>query len=152
VSEIHLPAIPRRRGGRRRDRRGRGLRGPLIPPTLPGWRTRAEEFDDLVLAAVQRLERRWASALDQVEFGVEDVPPSDPSPWEHDAVALGRYFPADPAAGLAHRVVIYRRPVQSRCADSAETEALVRDVVVEQVAQVLGREPEEVDPDYGLEP
>ncbi|MFC4556044.1 metallopeptidase family protein [Georgenia faecalis] len=152
MSEVRLPAIPRRRGGRRRDRHGRGPRGPLIPPTLPGWRTRAEEFDDTVLAVVQRLEKRWAGALDAVEFAVEDVPPSDPSPWEHSAVALGRYFPADSAAGLTHRVVIYRRPVQSRCADAAETRALVRDVVVEQVAQVLGREPEEVDRDYGLEP
>ena len=33
---------------RRRDRHGRGLRGPLLPPTLPGWRTRAERFDELM--------------------------------------------------------------------------------------------------------
>ncbi|MEE6296751.1 metallopeptidase family protein [Georgenia wangjunii] len=147
-----LPAIPDRRSARRRDRRGRGPRGPLIPPTLPGWRTRAETFDDVVLGVVDRLERRWSAALDAVEFAVEDVPPSDPSPWEDDAVALGRYFPADSAAGLRHRVVIYRRPVQSRCEDRAELRAMVRDVVVEQVAQVLDREPDEVDPEYGLEP
>ena len=43
-----LPEIPSRRGARRRDRHGRGLRGPLIAPTLPAWRTRSEKFDDLV--------------------------------------------------------------------------------------------------------
>ncbi|WP_324650868.1 metallopeptidase family protein [Georgenia sp. H159] len=139
-----LPAIPPRRAARRRDRRGRGLRGPLVPPTLPGWRTRSEEFDDAVLAAVERLEKRWGRRLSSVEFGVEEVPPSDPSPWEHDAVALGRYFPADPPAGLADRIVLYRRPIQSRCEDSAEVALLVEEVVREQVAHLLGRDPEDL--------
>ncbi len=115
-----------------------------MPPTLPGWRTRSEEFDDAVLAAVERLEKRWGRRLSSVEFGVEEVPPSDPSPWEHDAVALGRYFPADPPAGLADRIVLYRRPIQSRCEDSAEVALLVEEVVREQVAHLLGRDPEDL--------
>jgi hypothetical protein len=53
----HVPAAPGTPGGpvprvgavRRRDRRGRGIRGPLLPPTLPAHRTRAERFDDQVL-------------------------------------------------------------------------------------------------------
>lgn len=140
-----------RRPARRRDRHGRGLRGPLIPPSLPGWRTRADRFDDVVLRAVRRLERRWVKQLDGVEFAVEEVPPSDPAPWEHRTVVLGRYFPADPAAGLAHRIVVYRRPVLARCEDEEDVEALVRVVVVEQVAGMLGRAPEDVDPEYPVE-
>ncbi len=139
-----LPAIPPRRAARRRDRRGRGLRGPLLPPTLPGWRTRSEEFDDALLGAVEKLEKRWGRRLSSVEFGVEEVPPSDPSPWEHDAIALGRYFPADPPAGLPDRIVLYRRPIQSRCDDSAEVTLLVEEVVREQVAHLLGRDPEDL--------
>src|SRR5690606_27421654 len=135
-----MPAVPSRRRARRRDRRGRGLRGPLLPPTLPGWRTRSEEFDDALLAAVQRLEKRWAKQLSAVEFGVEEVPPSDPSPWERDAIALGRYFPADAPAGLTDRIVLYRRPIQSRCEDATELTMLVEDVVREQVAHLLGRD------------
>jgi hypothetical protein len=62
---------------RRRDRHGRGLRGPLIPYTvvlggrelrIPASQTRGERFDDLVLDAVEELEQRWASELEGVEF------------------------------------------------------------------------------------
>ncbi|WP_244851190.1 metallopeptidase family protein [Cellulomonas fimi] len=152
--------VPGRRGGghpagvegavqpvRRRDRRGRGPRGPLMPSTMPAYRTRAERFDDLVLDAVERLERRWRRQLDGTEFAVEDVPPSDPAPWESGGVPLGRYFPAD--AGLPARIVVYRRPVESRAADPGDLADLVRDVVVEQVAHMLDRDPEDVDPGYG---
>ncbi|WP_231384231.1 metallopeptidase family protein [Cellulomonas sp. URHD0024] len=131
---------------RRRDRRGRGPRGPLLPSTMPAYRTRAERFDDLVLDAVERIERRWTRQLSGTEFAVEDVPPSDPAPWERGGVPLGRYFPAD--AGLQARIVIYRRPVESRAGDPFDMADLVRDVVVEQVAHLLGRSPDDVDPDY----
>ncbi|HWS59228.1 MAG TPA: metallopeptidase family protein [Actinotalea sp.] len=131
---------------RRRDRRGRGLRGPLLPADLPAHRTRAEIFDDHVLSAVERLERRWARQLEGTEFAVEEVPPSHPAPWEHGGVPLGRYFPAD--AGLPARIVVYRRPVESRAVDEADLAELVRDVLVEQVAHLLARAPEDVDPGY----
>src|SRR5690625_4648218 len=144
MQEQSLPSIPPRRSARRRDRRGRGLRGPLLPPTLPGWRTRSEVFDDAVLGAVERLERRWGRRLAAVEFGVEEVPPSDPRPWEDDAIALGRFFPADPTAGLPDRIVLYRRPIQSRCEDATEVGLLVEEVVREQVAHLLGRDPEDI--------
>ena len=136
------PTLP----ARRRDRRGRGPRGPLVPPHLPGHRSRAQRFDDHVLDAVERLERRWARQLRGTEFAVEDVPPSQPAPWEHGGVPLGRYFPAD--AGLPARIVVYRRPVESRAADDADLADLVRDVVVEQVAHLLAKAPEDVDPGY----
>jgi predicted Zn-dependent protease with MMP-like domain len=130
---------------RRRDRRGRGLRGPLLPAGLPAARTRAQRFDDVVLDAVERLERRWHDELTDIEFAVEDVPPADPSPWEQGEVPLGRFFAAD--RGLPPRVVVYRRPVETR-AEEAELTDLVHEVVVEQVAHALGLEPEKVDPGY----
>jgi hypothetical protein len=145
AAELELPS---RRRGRRRDRRGRGLRGPLLPATLPGARSRADRFDDDVLAAVERVERRWGAALEGVEFGVEDVPPSAPAPWEAGSVPLGRYFPADAMAGLSHRIVLYRRPIETRVDDPKDLRDLVREVVVEQVAHLLSRNPEEIDPDY----
>lgn len=131
---------------RRRDRRGRGLRGPLLPPGLPGHRTRAERFDDAVLDAVERLEVRWGPQLEGTEFAVEDVPPSSPAPWERSGVPLGRCFPAD--VGEPARVVVYRRPVETRATDEAELAEIVRDVLVEQVAHLLGHPPEVVDPYY----
>lgn len=134
-------------GVRRRDRRGRGLRGPLIPASLPAARTRAQRFDDAVLATISRLEVRWADELSGTEFAVEDVPPSDPAPWERSGVPLGRCFAAD--LGQPARVVIYRRPIESRTIDADELTDMVRYVLVEQVAHLLDRAPHEIDPDLG---
>jgi len=142
-----MPGRPTRRRSRARDRHGRGLRGPLVPREVPAWRSRRDRFDDRVLDAVERLEQRWADQLEGVEFAVEDIPPSDPAPWEHDEVPLGRFFPAE--GDLPPRVVVYRRPVESRAPDGPEAGALVHDVVVEQVAHLLGLTPEQVDPSYG---
>lgn len=134
-------------GPRRRDRRGRGLRGPMLPPGTPAHRTRAQRFDDLVLDVVEDLDRTWATHLHGTEFAVEDVPPSDPAPWEDGGVLLGRFFPAE--AGRPGRVVVYRRPVEVRAVDLEDLADLVRDVVVEQVAHLLARTPEEIDPNFG---
>lgn len=140
-------AIPSRRASRRRDRRGRGLRGPLLPPGMPAARSRAELFEDSVLEAVEHLEQRWARQLEGVEFAVEDVPPSEPSPWERGP-AMGRSFAADPVAGLKPRIVLYRRVVEARCDGQGEIGELVHAVVVEQVARLLNTDPATIDPNY----
>ncbi|UFU08332.1 metallopeptidase family protein [Ruania halotolerans] len=119
-----------------------------MPPALPGWRTRAERFDDAVISTLEHLERHLGPELKDVEVAVEEVPPSDPAPWETGAVPLGRYFASDPAAGLPHRIVVYRRPVIARSEDESDVGALVRDVLVEQIAHMLGRDPGDVDPTY----
>ena len=49
------------------------------------------------------------------------------------------------------RITVYRRPVETRAVNERARATLVHDVVVEQVAELLGLEPETVDPDYGLE-
>lgn len=118
-----------------------------MPAGLPGARNRAERFDDLVLDAVERLERRWRTEMEPLEFAVEDVPPADPTPWEGDDVPLGRFFPA--TRGLPSRVVLYRRPVETRSSDAGELGDLVQQVVVEQVAHALGVDPERLDPGFG---
>lgn len=138
---------PSGRRARRRDRHGRGLRGPIAPPQVPLVRTRAQRFDDLVLDAVERLEQRWARELAGVEFAVEEVPPGELlMGWEPDPVPLSRLMP--PARGRPPRIVLYRRPLEARATDGDDLGALVHDVVVEEVAQLLGLEPETVDPHY----
>lgn len=142
-----LPEIPARRGARRRDRHGRGIRGPLIAPTLPAWRTRGEKFDDLVAESASRLVRA-NPALRTVEFGIEEIPPSTPSPWEGNTVVVGRYFPADRSTGVAARIVVYRRPLATRAHDAGELAELVGMVLAEQAAEMLGVHPRDVDRDY----
>jgi predicted Zn-dependent protease with MMP-like domain len=153
------PTRRRNRPGVRRDRRGRGLRGVLVPAGVPLSRSRAEQFDDMVLDAVEHLEGRWASKLESVEFAVEDVPavpdgPPEALVWgtdviEDGAVPLARLLPAGSDPGgrpTPPRIVLYRRPLELRAIDRTELADLVHDVVVEQVANLLGLDPDEVDP------
>ncbi|TKJ16714.1 metallopeptidase family protein [Blastococcus sp. CCUG 61487] len=150
---------PSRRPPRsRRDRHGRGLRGRLVPAEVPLSRTRGEQFDDLVLDAVEDLERRWERELAGVEFAVEDVPwveHTDPDEVVLDAdvlddggVPLARLLPAHREDGreVPPRIIVYRRPLELRAGERDDLADLVRDVVVDQVAVLLGRDPEEIDP------
>ncbi|WP_346619976.1 metallopeptidase family protein [Blastococcus montanus] len=149
---------PRRPGRSRRDRHGRGLRSRLVPAEAPLARSRAEQFDDLVLDAVEDLERRWERELAGVEFAVEDVPwveRTDPDEALLDSdvlddggVPLSRLLPARREQGqdVPPRIVVYRRPLELRAHDREDLADLVRDVVVDQVATLLGRDPEEIDP------
>ena len=121
---------------------------------LPSFRTRSERFDDLVREAIDELERRWAAELEGVEFAVEDVPPPGTG-WDEGVVAdetaggpvpLGRLLPEDPVTGAAPRVVVYRRPLEARATDREDLSDLVHEVVVDQVAQLLGLDPDVIDP------
>ncbi|NYI40786.1 metallopeptidase family protein [Demequina lutea] len=129
----------------RRDAHGRGMRRPLLAVALPGHRTRSERFDEIVADASERLATRWSSQWGSLEFGVEDVPPSDPAPWEQ-GVPLGRVLPGE--YGAPTRVVLYRRPVVQRAGEE-ELPGLVRDILAEQVGHLLSIRPDEIDPDYG---
>lgn len=116
------------------------MRGPLARPSVPVMTSRRDRFDGLVLDAVERVEDRLGRQLG-LELAVEEVPPSDPAPWEH-GVALGRLFPADRT--VPARLVLYRRPLVHRAADEDELAALVTEVVTEQVARMLGQDPEDL--------
>lgn len=123
------------------------MRGPLAPAEAPISRTRAERFDELVRDEAHRLGQRWSRQLSGVEFAVEEVPPIEPHVLEIDAVPLSRLIPA--ANGRPPRIVVYRRPIEARGGDDERDRArLVRDVVVEQVADLLGLAPESIDPTY----
>ncbi|MEU4064991.1 metallopeptidase family protein [Streptomyces wedmorensis] len=133
------PAEPR---VRRRDRHGRGMRGPVAPPQVPLSASRADTFRDLVLDSVERLERRWPQLAD-VDFMIMEVPPTVPG----ETVPLGGSVPAE--KNEPAKVVVYRRPVEIRSKSRDERALLVHEVVVEQVAELLGLSPESVDPRYG---
>jgi predicted Zn-dependent protease with MMP-like domain len=121
------------------------VRGSVAPPEVPLARSAAERFDDIASAAVARLDKRWSAELADVQFVVEDVP--DLRTWGRDWVPLGRTEPAE--AGLPARVVLHRRPIQTRARGEISTRRLVLSVLVEEVAELLGRPPEEIDPGYG---
>lgn len=130
---------------RRRDRHGRGFRGVLLPAHLPGHRTRRQSFDDAVLDAAQPLLERFGRRLEHVAIVVEEVPPGDPAPWELQAVPLGRCIPGD--RDHPPRILLYRRPIETRCCENGELALLVRQVLAEQVGAMLAMAPEDVDPE-----
>lgn len=140
---------------RRRDRRGRGLRGRLVPPTVPMYRTRAEQFDDIVLDAVARLEPRWEAELSSVEFAVQEVPDDEELADDVGEIPLARVVPGTPDRGDPNRpatpvrIVIYRRPLLARVENDDELSDLVFEVVVEELARALGIDPDSIDPDLG---
>ncbi|MEU5020823.1 metallopeptidase family protein [Streptomyces angustmyceticus] len=151
--DVPVPPRPAQPRIRRRDRHGRGMRGPIAPPQVPLSVTRADAFVDLVYDSRDRLERRWPQ-LSQVDFLVLEVPGTGPddgpeAAGDEETVPLGRVVPA--AGGYRDRIVIYRRPVEIRTKGRDERALLVHDVVVEQVAELLGLAPESVDPRYGQE-
>ncbi len=131
-----------------RDRRGRGLRTPLLPAQLPAARTRAQQFDQAVLEAVADLEDRWPNELASIEFAVDEVPslPAGSVAPSSDVVLDGgvpltRFSPPGvDARGRATkaRVVVYRRPLEVRAADSGDLGDLVAEVLGEQLTAVLG--------------
>ena len=128
----------------RRDRHGRGLRGPLAPPTSPATVPRAERFGDLVVDAVDRLEPRWGSRLTAVEVEVRDVP--DPRDAPPDEVMLAEH--RTDRSGRIATLVLYRRPVEFRAPEHTSLVNLLRDLVAEHLAEVLGTSAGEIDPSY----
>ncbi|MBV8541943.1 MAG: metallopeptidase family protein [Pseudonocardiales bacterium] len=143
---------------RRRDRRGRGVRGLLFPATLPAARSRSERFDAIVLGALEPIDERWHADLDRLDVAVDEVPEvtdCDPTTvtWGSDVVEdgnipLARLIPAGvDRAGLPTRarIVLYRRPLETRAPDGVDLSDLVHEVLVEQVANYLGLDPDVID-------
>jgi predicted Zn-dependent protease with MMP-like domain len=150
-------------GGRsaahRAVRRGRDMRGPLLPPTVPGWRSRAERFDMAVLEAYEPIERRWQDRVSELDVAVDEIPrisAKDPDSvqWPPEVVAdgpiaLARLMPAGvDVRGNATRarIVLFRKPIERRAKDTDELGELLHEILVAQVAIYLDVEPSVIDP------
>lgn len=108
----------------------------------------------MVLDAVARLEPRWGSELAGIEFAVQEVPDPDELADSLGPLPLARVVPGSTdlhnpmRPATATRIVLYRRPLLARAEDNDELGDLVFDVVVEEFAEVLGLDPESIDPGY----
>lgn len=115
-------------------------------------RSRADQFDELVLTSLSRLERRWAAELEAIEIVVADVPDL---PDAADAASSGDPVPlghAEPPVGdQPAKIVVHRRAVEARAGGHRAREALVHEVVVEALADLLGLSPHAVDPEVGAD-
>jgi hypothetical protein len=137
---------------RRRDRHGRGLRGPLALTTaLAGTRvqpprpaSKADFFADAVHAAVERIATQCPDALVNITFGIEDVPQLETA-WSGSQVPLA--LAVEATADRLGQVVVYRRPLEHRAMSRRGLRILVYRTVVEQLAALTGRSVTEIDPD-----
>jgi hypothetical protein len=124
------------------------LPGPLTPTGVPLALSARDRFDAIALNVVTALEERWADDLRTVEFVVEETPVL-PEDWAAATVPLASVVPGD--GSRPTRLVLFRRPIELRSETLGELGALVLTVLVEQVAELLGRPPEEIDPGYDPE-
>lgn len=129
----------------RRDRHDRGLRGSLAPAAVPISRSRAAQFDELVVGSVERIQRGYPE-LSEVEILIEEVPPREVRDGSADPIPLGRVVPA--VGSQPAQLVVHRRPIELRGSGDAREE-LVHDTVTELVASLFGIAPALIDPDYG---
>ncbi len=123
---------------RRRDRRNRGIRGPLAPRAVPVARSRAQRFDEQVLLAWDRLVG-GNPELQFIEIAVSDVP-------EPDHPALAVFDPAD--AGYSARITVYRWALELRAGTPAALQGLICDVLAEEAAAFLAVSPQALDSGY----
>lgn len=135
------------------------MRGPLLPPTVPGWRTRAERFDMAVLEAYEPIEQRWHQRVSTLDIAVDEIPritARDPDnvQWPPEVVAdgpipLARLIPAgvdvrgNPTRA---RMMLFRKPIEQRVNDSLELSELLHEILVAQVATYLDVDPAVIDP------
>ena len=105
-----------------RNRHGRGTRTPMFGTRLPRYRTRSGMFDDMLVAQIRRLNGAWPELIAPVQFG-HGIPP---------------------------RIVLYRMPLQSHARNRMDLQFAIRDEVVSRLAEIYGRRPEEIDPDWGM--
>ena len=129
------------------------MRGSLAPSTVPLTLNRSERFDEYILDAVEQVESALsadASLLEQlgvVEFAVEEVPPEAGLTAAETGAEPLRLARVDPATATEPaRVVVYRRPVELRSPDLGDRAALVHELVVDELADLLGVPAEQLDP------
>lgn len=143
-----------------RDRRGRGLRSPLLTPAHPAWASRADRFDDAALAAYAEIDGAWHEELTDLDIAVDDIPrmlPKDPDSvnWPIEVTAdgpvpLARLIPAGvdtEGQATRARIVLFRRPIETRAHDDDELEDVLHEVFVQQVATYLGVDEDTIDPE-----
>lgn len=144
--------------GRIRDRRGRGLRAPLLPQYVPAFTSRSDEFDATVLDAFTEIDSRWHDRLTGLDIAVDDIPrmlPRDPEAiqWPEEvtadgAVPLARLIPAGmDVHGRPTRaqIIVFRRPLEIRARRGADLLELIHEVLVQQVATHLGVDEDTID-------
>lgn len=124
----------------------------MAPRGVPIARSAGQQFDDALLDVVEHLEAHGLGELTDIEIAVEDVP-EIPAESEYtadvladDGVPLARTLPPSAESDNKPLIVLYRRPLEARALDPDDLEDLLHEAVVDRLAHLLGRDPEDLDP------
>lgn len=143
----------------RRDRHGRGVRGPVMPVAVPRYRSRSMDFDRAVLDAYAPLHNRFFHQLAGVDLAVDTIPRMRLSSdmimpdeiFADGPVPLGRVLQAgvDRAGNPTRaRIVVFRMPVEQRAVNAVERAELLTMVLTALVAHYLNLDPRDIDPSF----
>ena len=134
------------------------MRAPLLPPSVPAWNSRSDEFDAVALEAFADIDSRWHDQIAGLDIAVDEIPrllPRDPETvqWPDEvtadgAVPLARLMPAGidvHGAPTRAQIILFRRPLESRAKRGADLLELVHEVLVQQVATHLGVDEDTID-------
>lgn len=137
---------------RKRNRHGRGRRGPLLLAPLPGARTRADRFEDLLIESAERLADRWGDRVTSIDFRIMLVPGSRVL---QDAQSAGTRIPWATNRSARQqrpaRITLYRRTIEQACVHAPELlPELIHISIVEQLADLWAMDPQSIDPEYGV--
>lgn len=124
-----------------RDRHGRGLRSPVTGPYLPPLRDRIDLFDSTIASTVEYLRGVWPE-LEDVRFEIAAAP----------AEALhGDHVDRWKVLIDERRVVFFRIPIQRMSKlhrnDDLHQRMMVESCVFRAVAELVGKDPWDLDPD-----
>ncbi len=114
-----------------------------------------EDFEELVMAAVDNLPEEFAAQLDNVAIVVEDVPNRGQvrrAQVEPGNTLLGLYEGVphtrrghDYSMVLPDKITIFQRPIEAACVTREDVVALVRKVVIHEIAHHFGISDERLD-------
>lgn len=139
---------------RRRERHGRGLRGPLaapnpftgMPVSLRHHARGVDFFTSCLQTSVARTAKSCPRSLVGIDIGFEEVP-SNLDAWQSARVPLAAAVPARP--GHNGQVVLFRRPLEHRATSRGDLRRLVHRALLEQLSALTGIPVDELDPAAG---
>jgi len=138
AAHIEQPAPP----ATRRNRHGRGARGPVTGPHLPMLHNRIDFFDLTVASTADYLKGLWPADLADVRFEIAAAPATALSDDEVERWVV------DPPT---RTIVLFRIPIQRLSKlhrnDDLHRRLLVESCVFRAVAELLGKDPWDLAPE-----
>ena len=123
---------------------------------MPRWQSRSQAFDQAALEAFAEVDMSWHSELTHLDLAVDMVPRMRLRPgesWPEEVVAdgevpLARLIPAGVdrlGRPTRAKLVVFRRPLESRTSRRLRLRTLLYEIIVVLVAQHLEISPDEVE-------